>query len=217
MPLPEAIRANAPGFVRNSVRLRAAALWGGLIPPRAMHSDAEAALLAEMSRASRSVVEIGVYEGSSAVVLCGAMRKDAALHLVDPFTEGGSALRPGQRAVPAATRRAVERSRTGAGPELCWHLEFSQELARSWSEVVDLIFIDGDHSEAGCREDWELWNGFVGEEGTVVFHDARSGHEGGVGLPGPTAVVDSLFRGSEPLPGWRIVAECDSAVAVARR
>jgi len=50
----------------------------------------------------------------------------------------------------------------------------------------------------------------------VVFHDAREGKPEGRGLPGPTAVVDELFRGASPVAGWAIGDEVDSAVAVVR-
>jgi len=50
----------------------------------------------------------------------------------------------------------------------------------------------------------------------VVFHDARLTQEGGRGLPGPTAVVDGLFRGAGAVGGWRVVVEADRTVAVVR-
>jgi predicted O-methyltransferase YrrM len=208
-----------PDALRDSVRLRAAALWTGLIPPRAMHSTGEAALLGQLARGRRNVVELGVYEGASAVILCGALDAGATLHLVDPFTEGGMALRSGQRAVPAATRRVVERAareRGAGGVRLQWHIDYSQRLAERWDQTTDLVFIDGDHSEQGCREDWEGWHPFVTDDGLVLFHDARASQPGGVGLPGPTAVVDALFRGDSPVPGWAIAHERDSLVVVAR-
>jgi predicted O-methyltransferase YrrM len=180
-----------------------------------MHSDAEAVLLAELAAGCRTVVELGVYEGGSAVVLCRALMPDATLHLVDPFIEGGSALRPGQRAVPSATRRVVERAARG-GPDLRWHLDFSQRLAEHWSHPIDLVFIDGDHSAEGCRADWELWHPLVSERGIVAFHDARLSQRDGTGLPGPTAVVDAVFRGDEPHAGWQVLVERDSLVAVER-
>ncbi len=66
------------------------------------------------------------------------------------------------------------------------------------------------------RLDWELWHPFVPAGGHVLFHDARLGRPGGRGLPGPTAVVDALFRGSGAVPGWEIAAEVDRCVAVRR-
>jgi predicted O-methyltransferase YrrM len=178
-----------------------------------MHSIAESAMLAELARGRRSVVEIGVYEGSSAVVLCEALEPDATLHLVDPFSE--NALRPGWRGTESATRRVVERAAGGDGPRVKWHVKRSDEAARDWTEELDLLFIDGDHTEAGCRLDWDLWNRFVKPGGVVVFHDARETQPDGRGLPGPTAVVDDLFRPA--LEGWAIREEADSAVAVERQ
>jgi predicted O-methyltransferase YrrM len=216
MPLPRLVRRLAPDRLRYSIRLRALAVGSGLVPPRTMHSAAEAELLARLAAGCRTAVEIGVYEGASAVVLCGALPADAALHLIDPFTE--NALLPGWRGVEMATRRVVARAaRRDGGPHVRWHVERSEQTAGTWSAPVDLVFIDGDHTEAGCRLDWELWSRFVAPAGVVLFHDARAGRPGGGGLPGPTAVVDSLFRGARRAPGWEIRAEVETAVAVERR
>jgi predicted O-methyltransferase YrrM len=215
MPLPKAVRRLAPDRIRNSVPLRALAVGSGVIPPRTMHSLEEAALLARLAAGRRTAVEIGVYEGSSALVLCGALPVDAVLHLVDPFT--GNALRPGWRATEAATRRVVERAvKRRGGPRITWHPVTSEEAAAGWAAPVDVVFIDGDHTEAGCRLDWQLWSPWVASGGAVAFHDAREGRPGGHGLPGPTRVVDSLFRGGGAIEGWRIAVEEGSAVAVER-
>jgi hypothetical protein len=215
MPLPKAIRRLTPDRVRDDPRVRALAVGTGVIPPRTMHSDGEAALLAELARGRRRVVEIGVFEGSSAIVLCGALDPGAELHLIDPFGHQPSALREGAAATEWATRRVVERAaRRSSGPRLHWHVDFSASVAERWTLPVDLVFIDGDHSEIGVTKDWDLWHGFVVEGGTVLFHDARESQPGGRGLPGPTAVVDRLFRGPRALPDWDIAAEVDRAVAV---
>jgi len=50
--------------------------------------------------------------------------------------------------------------------------------------------------------------------GVVSFHDARAGCDGGHGSPGPTAVVDDVFRAADS--GWMIVEEIDSLVVVQR-
>ena len=50
-----------------------------------------------------------------------------------------------------------------------------------------------------------------------LFHDARASQPGGRGLPGPTAVVDRLFRGPDAVPGWSILREADRAIAVERQ
>ena len=95
-------------------------------------------------------------------------------------------------------------------------MAFSGDVRRGGRGEVDLVFVDGDHLEPGVLLDWESWHGFVRPGGHVLFHDARLGREGGRGLPGPTAVVDRLFRSASPVPGWEIVAEVDRCVAVRR-
>ena len=163
------------------------------------------------------MVELGVYEGSSAVVLCEVLDPGAELHLVDPFGHHGWALPAGWGATEGASRRVVARAaRHHAGPRVTWHVDYSAAVAERWQGDVDLVFIDGDHSEEGVRADWEGWHGFVEPGGAVLFHDARASQEGGRGLPGPTAVVDSLFRGPSAVAGWRVLREADRTVAVVR-
>jgi predicted O-methyltransferase YrrM len=216
MPLPQSLRSLTPDSVRNSGRLRALALRAGLIPPRRMHSDGESALLAQLARDRRRVLEIGVYEGSSALVLVDALPTEAELHLVEPFAGGGPWPGVMNPADEGATRSVVERrARRRGGPRLHWHVALSEDAARGWAQPLDFVFIDGDHSEAACLLDWELWNGHVEPGGAVAFHDARVGKPGGWGDDGPTAVVDRLFR-EEGVPGWEIVAERDTLVAVVR-
>lgn len=213
MQLPQSIRTLTPDRWRHDPRLRALALGAGLIPPRPMHSAGEAAQLADLAGQARVVVELGVYEGSSAVVLVRALPPGGVLHLVDPFLPAGSALPAGWQAYPVATRRAVERHRP-AGVSVEWHLARSQDAGRSWTgDQVDLVFIDGDHSPQACLEDWEVWHSHVRRGGRVAFHDARLGQADGTGHPGPTEVVNRLFRDSRP-PGWRIEREVDSLVVV---
>jgi len=218
MPLSQSLRRLAPDRLRDDPRLRAALVGAGVIPPRTMHSEAEAALLRELAAGRRRVVEIGVYEGSSAVVLCEVLGPGAELHLVDPFGHHAAALPEGWGATERAGRRVVARAvRRHGGPRVHWHVDFSAPVARGWAGgEVDLLFIDGDHSEAGVAEDWELWSPLVARSGTVVFHDARGSRPDGRGLPGPTAVVDRLFRSALPLDGWAVSREVDRSVAVTR-
>jgi predicted O-methyltransferase YrrM len=217
--LPASLRRLTPDRLRDDVRLRALAVGLGLIPPRTMHSTEDARVLLEAARGARRVVEIGVYEGSSALALCDALGADAELHLVDPFGRHPDALPSGWGATEWATRRVVDRAtrrRGGGAPSVHWHVLPSFELASRWSGDADLVFVDGDHSESGCALDWTCWRPFVPLGGHVVFHDARADQAGGRGLPGPTAVVTRHFRAAAGTPGWEIVAEADRTVVVRR-
>lgn len=215
MPLlPQRARTLVPERLRHDVRLRAASVGLGLIPPRAMHSDEESALLARLAASARRVVEIGVYEGGSAVRLLADMPADGELHLIDPFGQQPGALPRDWAATEWATRRTVARAARGRA-RVVWHAVRSDEAIRGWEEPIDLLFVDGDHLEAGVRLDWEQWHGHVRPGGCVAFHDSRLGRPGGRGLPGPTAVVDGLFRRGS-VAGWSIADEVDRTTVVRR-
>lgn len=216
--LPKSLRSRTPARVRDDPRVRGLAVGLGLIPPRAMHSAEDLEVLLAAARQARRVVELGVYEGASAVALVGALDAGAELHLVDPFGHHPDALPSGWGATEWATRRSLARAarrRGAAAPALRWHVSMSHQLAPRWRTDVDLVFIDGDHSEAGCERDWLDWHAAVVTGGQVVFHDARAGQPQGRGLPGPTAVVNRHFR-EHVTPGWEIAAEADRTVAVRR-
>jgi hypothetical protein len=222
VPLPKALRRLTPDRIRDDVRLRALSVGTGIIPPRLMHTQAEAELIGELAAGRRVAVEIGVYEGSSALVLVRHLPQDAVLHLIDPFVDSRG-LRAGWRGSAWASQRVVDRGvRERGGPTVRWHVDRSQEVGRRWAESVDLVFVDGDHAPESCRADWELFGPWVRPGGVVVFHDARMGKPGGEGLPGeggvpgPTELVDELFRGPDALDGWRICADVQATVAVER-
>jgi predicted O-methyltransferase YrrM len=217
--IPQAFRSLTPARVRDDVRLRALALGAGLIPPRTMHSEQDVRVLLDAARGARRVVEIGVYEGASAVALCATLESGAELHLIDPFGAHPDALPSGWGASEWATRRAVARASRRRGrdaPRVRWHPQLSHEVAERWQGEIDLLFIDGDHSEAGCELDWSCWRRFLAPGGRAVFHDARADQDAGRGLPGPTAVVSRHFRG-RAADGWTILAEADRTVVVGRR
>jgi hypothetical protein len=84
-------------------------------------------------------------------------------------------------------------------------------VGREWAGgPVDLVFIDGDHSPEAVREDWEVWSPHVCPGGHVAFHDANGRS------PGPSAVVDELFYGAEPVPGWTVERAVESLLVVRR-
>jgi predicted O-methyltransferase YrrM len=200
------------------VRLRSVFVGAGLIPPRTMHSEEDAAVLRATATGRRRVVELGVYEGSSAVVLCEVLDAAAELHLVDPFGHHGWALPAGWGATEGASRRVVARAaRRHAGPRVHWHVDYSGAVAQRWEGAVDLVFIDGDHSEEGVRTDWEDWHGFVEPGGAVLFHDARLSQPGGRGCRGRRRSSTRCSAGRRRLAGWRSRARPDRTVAVVRR
>jgi predicted O-methyltransferase YrrM len=185
-----------------------------------MHSEQDLEVLLGAAAGARRAVEIGVYEGASALALMRVLGPGAELHLIDPFGHHRDALPSGWGASERATRLTVARTALrlrARAPQVRWHVLPSDVAARGWREgdEVDLVFIDGDHSEHGCELDWSSWSPLVGLDGRVVFHDARLGRVDGRGLPGPSAVVERLLGDGGPR-GWKVVAEADRTIAMQR-
>jgi hypothetical protein len=69
------------------------------------------------------------------------------------------------------TRQAVERFDTGS-VQVTLHQLRSDEFFRNHEDRYDYIFIDGDHSYAGFKADFEAARQRLSERGLIVFDDA---------------------------------------------
>lgn len=47
----------------------------------------------------------------------------------------------------------------------------SNEAVKDWKLPIDVLFIDGDHTYKGVKDDWVNFSPFVKKGGWVVFHD----------------------------------------------
>jgi predicted O-methyltransferase YrrM len=179
-------------------------------PVLAQHTAEEHAVLERRAANRGTVVEIGVAEGVSAMALRQNMRADGTLYLIDPFHLNRI---PALNFTRRAAHRAVERCGSG---KVVWIESFSFDAVRTWNTPIDLLLIDGDHSENSVRQDWTEWSRFVVPGGIVIFHDARL-FEGGWTTPdyGPVKLVDDLFR-RQMIPGWKTVEEIHSLFIVER-
>ena len=183
----------------------------GLRPALAQHTAAEHAAFRKWASGCRCVVEIGVAEGVSALALREGMAEDGALYLIDPFHLSRL---PMLNFIKRVARRTVNGSSRG---KAVWIEKFSQDAVKSWKGKIDLLLIDGDHSEAAVERDWNDWSRFVKPGGIVIFHDARL-FQGGWTAPdyGPVRFVDRFFR-SDRAPEWTIAEELHSLFVVRRK
>lgn len=181
-----------------------------LRPVLAQHTAAEHDALHRWAKGRSILVEIGVAEGVSALALREAMSADGTLHLIDPFhLSRFSALNFMKRAAHG-TVASCSRGK------VLWIEKFSYDAIREWSAPIDLIVIDGDHSDAGVERDWNDWSRFVKPGGVVIFHDACL-FPGGWTRPdyGPVKLVNRLFR-ANLFSGWSIAEEVHSLLVVER-
>ena len=185
--------------------------WLGLRPIFAQHTFAEHEAIRNAAAMRRTLVEIGVAEGASAIALRETMAPDGRLFLIDPYHLSRV---PFLNTLRRTAHRAVRQCKRG---NVVWIQRFSHEVAPSWNDAIDLLLIDGDHDEEAVRRDWNDWSKFVRPGGVVVFHDARLFKNGWTKPEdGPVRLVDALFRNSR-LAGWHIIQEADSVVVVERQ
>lgn len=181
--------------------------------PRDLTFSPEKILFEKWAANRQNLVEIGVFEGASSLTFRRAMSPQGILHLIDPFIEV-----PDSTLVARPWMAKLNLMRSWNG-RVEWYRDYSYNVVSEWHKPIDFLFIDGDHAEKACQLDWDTWHQFVSIGGIVMFHDARFGKSEGRywdGWPGPTRVVDELFRGPDKLPNWEIVDE-DGTVVVVRR
>jgi MMP 1-O-methyltransferase len=182
--------------------------WLGLRPFLAQHTAAEHEAIRKWAAAKASLVEIGVAEGVSALAVREVMAENGKLYLIDPFHLSRI---PALNFMKRTARRAVESCARGS---VIWIEKFSSDAVQTWDKKIDFLLIDGDHSEAAVRSDWERWSRFVVAGGIVLFHDARLFRDGWTTSEyGPVKLVNDLFR-RQRAAGWAIVDEVDSIIVV---
>jgi predicted O-methyltransferase YrrM len=60
-------------------------------------------------------------------------------------------------------------------PSICkdsfLHIMLSDELAKTWTKPIDILFIDGDHNYDQVKRDFVNFSKFVVPNGIIFFHD----------------------------------------------
>jgi predicted O-methyltransferase YrrM len=150
-------------------------LWGaseGVIAP--VQSKVEFSELLNWIKqrpAPQAVLEIGTARGGTLFSWCAIAARDATIVSLDlPGGIHGGGYPPWK----------VSFYRQFAGPKQKIHLlrgdshswEVLKEVKKLLpSDGLDFLFIDGDHTLAGVRSDYEMYSPLVKSGGTIVFHD----------------------------------------------
>lgn len=136
----------------------------GFDEPATQVTDAELDVLRRHAAEARTIVELGAFEGKTAVAL--AKESPGNVYSIDPFTPGRLGICYGRVIANVARRRA----RTG---NLQFLRGFSHDVAPRFHQAVDMLFIDANHSYEAVRRDWEDWTPKLRAGGVVAMHDVR--------------------------------------------
>jgi hypothetical protein len=135
----------------------------------------ESAWLYRNARGMKTIVEIGSYRGKSCVLLASG-EPEARVTAIDPHYGRGDR---GQVVYdPEDARRMNEAlSRHGVADRVTHVVAESHAARADWGlthpgpGLIDLLWIDGDHSYDGVATDLDDWAGLVRVGGLIAGHD----------------------------------------------
>jgi predicted O-methyltransferase YrrM len=151
-------------------------------------------VVAACAPAQGAIVEIGSFKGKSTVMLAtiAAHYGLGPVVSIDPHTSPSitDAKLEGQSST-LVDFKATLRS-AGIEKQVEIHCAFSRDVAKSWERRIRVLWIDGDHTYAGTKEDFDLFFPHLAEGAIVVLHDTLHAFEGPIRV-----FVEDILRSSE--------------------
>jgi len=125
----------------------------------------------------RTVLEIGTARGGTLFLWTRLARPDAVIVSIDlPGGRFGGGYNP--------RRGSVYHHFPRSGQQLHLLREDSHQdstldktRALFGGELIDFLFIDGDHTYEGVKKDWEMYSPLVRPGGLIAFHDIAGNYE----------------------------------------
>ncbi len=118
----------------------------------------------------QTVVEIGSARGRSTCFIGMALRenRNGMLYAIDPHTRTEW---NDEDSVDTFEILNDNLKRCGVRDYVKVLRDASENVAATWHQPIDILFIDGDHSYEGVKRDWNLFSPFVQKFGVTIFHD----------------------------------------------
>ncbi len=138
------------------------------------------ALAAAAAPGRGAILEIGSFKGKSTVGLASiaARYRLGAIVAVDPFTAPAST-DPSLGARGSSYDEFRDTlARAGMTEHVEVHRALSRDLASGWNRPIRMLWIDGDHTYAGAKQDFDLFAPYLVDGGVVLLHDVLHRFEG---------------------------------------
>jgi len=148
------------------------------IAPNQVRSELRDFLVLVQQLKPRAVLEIGTGRGGTLFLCTRVAAPDAILVSVDLSSAEDRRFAGGdvKQRRPLFEAFALDRQRVhflvGDSHAADTRARVERKLR---GREVDLLFIDGDHTEEGVRNDFELYHGLVRRGGVIAFHDIVDG------------------------------------------
>jgi predicted O-methyltransferase YrrM len=150
-------------------------------------------LLAACVPGSGAIVEIGSFKGRSTVMLAKVASRYGRGPVVAIDPHDSPILLDRENDPKASSYQEFRQSVEAAGVAnyVEPHLAHSADVARSWNRPIRFLWIDGDHSYKGAKQDLDGFLPHLLPEAVVAFHDALNA------FPGPIRVFVEDILGSD--------------------
>jgi predicted O-methyltransferase YrrM len=168
------------------------------IAPSQIKSEITSLLNLLAENPPKTILEIGTNKGGTFFLFSKIATPDATLLSLDlPQGRFGGGYYPWQGKLYRSFARDQQRI------ELVLGDSHSQGVADNIKQLLggrplDFLFIDGDHSYEGVKQDFEMYSPLVKPDGVIAFHDIA---------PGPEASVGGVPRFWQELKATRPVIE----------
>ncbi|MHB8216514.1 MAG: class I SAM-dependent methyltransferase [Candidatus Sulfotelmatobacter sp.] len=141
--------------------------WANLINPTSQTIAVELDALERYAAGARQALEIGTYQGVSAVRIARALAPGGLLYCVDPWPEV-----EGKKINPCLSICERNLRRSGVKDRIRILRGYSRKMASQMPDRLDFAFVDGDHSWEGIKTDWMIVSEKVLAGGVVCLHDS---------------------------------------------
>ncbi len=179
---------------------------GGVIKPSQVYSEISELLKILDSMALKAILEVGTERGGTLFLFSRVASKHAVIISIDlPGGDFGGGY--------PIWRKFLYKSFASASQKI--HLLRADSHAEETLEAVkailngreiDFLFIDGDHTYAGVKKDFEMYRPLVKKNGTVAFHDIVPGPQELVGgVPELWKEVKESYHSKEIVKDWKQV------------
>lgn len=172
-----------------------------LMEGRAFLHDLEIPLLAKYAREAESmIVEIGCAFGASSAIFLAHVGEKTIVTSIDPFIVDSMATFQAtkEKCIRNVTRILKALGQTHKIKQWELNTDYSYNIVDTWTNPIDVLFIDGDHRYEAVAKDFNDWLPHVKKGGYILFHDSRK--EAGTpkdtfnrGWEGPTRLAKELL------------------------